>query len=393
MIIGDNYSATFIFISTNFAVWTHSSQLQAIMKKAKPNEISEIEPIQAPKPIILADIAARAGVAVSTVSRVMNGSTLVGAKKRKLVEAVAAEMGYMPPPMEKRKGIRKDTQPWMKHRVFKVILFGPYDSFWIINYAPIYSYALRGIENCMSSHDIKSSLGWAQTPEEFRKLLNEDGVDGFLVLNTGGDPLPREIDSFPAVAFMGYRDGNVCDRVLPDNERTGALAAEYLHSKGCELSVAIGGKTPVYERRIRAFRSYLTEKGVTPVGISHASIELGGSRMHQANKAAVREALRGVLADHRKPIGIFCVADIVTPVVYAVIAEAGLRVGHDVHVISCNNERPYLDPLDPEPAVIDTRASYIGSRAVRQLMSRLECPSDPYVKILVEPQLILSDER
>lgn len=363
------------------------------MKRPTLNPSTENEDIRSSKPIILADIAARAGVAVSTVSRVMNGSTLVAAKKRKLVEAVAAEMGYQAPPMEKRKGIRKDTQPWLKHRVFKVILFGPYDSFWIINYAPIYSYALRGIENCMSSHDIKSSLGWAQTREEFLKLLKEDGVDGFLVLNTGGDPLPREIDSFPAVAFMGYRDGNVCDRVLPDNERTGALAAEYLHSKGCKLSVAIGGKTPVYERRIRSFRSYLTEKGVTPVGISHASIELGGSRMHQANKAAVREALSGVLADSSKPIGIFCVADIVTPVVYAVIAEAGLRVGHDVHVISCNNERPYLDPLDPEPAVIDTRASYIGSRAVRQLMSRLECPSDPYVKILVEPQLIRPDER
>jgi LacI family transcriptional regulator len=358
------------------------------MQKSPSNESP-----QPSKPLILADVAARAGVAVSTVSRVMNGSPLVAAKKRKLVEAVAAEMGYKPPPIEKRKGIRKDPQPWMKHRVFKVILFGPYDSFWIINYAPIYSYVLSGIETSMSSHGIKSSQGWAQTPEQLLKLLNEDGVDGFLVLNTGGDPLPREVDSFPAVAFMGYRDGNACDRVLPDNERAGLLAAEYLHSKGCSLCVVIGGKTRVYERRIRAFRSYLTAKGTAPVEIIHESIEVGGSRMHQANKAAIAEALSGLLGKEGVPIGIFCVADILTPAVYAIVSEAGLRIGHDVHVVTCNNERPYLNPLDPEPAVIDIQATYIGRRAVRQLMNRLESPSEPYVKILVEPKLILPDEH
>ena len=346
----------------------------------------------AKKPVILADVAARAGVAVSTVSRVMNGSSLVAAKKRKLVEAIAAEMGYQPPPMDKRKGVRKDLQPWMKHRVFKVVLYGPYDSFWITNHAPIYSYALRGAEDCMGTHGIRSSQGWAETSGRFLKLLREDGVDGFLVLNTGHDPLPHEIDSFPAVAFMGYRDGNACDRVLPDNERAGSLAAEYLHSKGCGLCLAIGGSGAVYGRRIRAFRAYLADRGVESMDMIDESIVRGGSNMHQANKAAVSAGLAKILPGAPRPFGIFCVADIVMPVVYQVLAGAGLEIGRDVHVIGCNNERPYLDPLHPVPAVIDTQAGHVGRRAVRQLMNRLESPSDPYVKILVEPKLILPDE-
>jgi DNA-binding LacI/PurR family transcriptional regulator len=62
-----------------------------------------------------------------------------------------------------------------------------------------------------------------------------------------------------------------------------------------------------------------------------------------------------------------------------------------VHVVSCNNERPYLDQLHPQPAVIDIRADFIGRRAVRQLMHRLECSAEPHERILVEPSLIVPE--
>jgi len=343
------------------------------------------------RPIIMADIAARAGVAVSTVSRVINRSPLVAPAKRKEIEAIIASMGYEPSPLEKRKGIRKDPWPWIKHRMFKVVLYGQYDVFWITNYAPIYSYALHGIEVSLGDHQFRRLMDRAETPEALKTLLARGGTDGFLLLNTGHDPLPEVVNDYPVVTFMGAHDHLSCDRVMPDAEQAGTLAAEYLISKGCKYCVAVGGGGAIYRKRTRAFRETLAAAGIEAVEILDGSIERGGANMHQANRKTVSSRVRPLLTKAARPIGIFSVADIVTPVLYAEMNEAGFKIGKNLHVVSCNNERPYLDPLHPEPAVIDIQAEYIGRRAVHQLLRRLEKPDAPHEKILIEPKLIHPD--
>ena len=118
----------------------------------------------------------------------------------------------------------------------------------------------------------------------------------------------------------------------------------------------------------------------------------GGPRMHQANREVIANRLLPILLKFKQPIGLFSVADIITPMLYSALAEIGLKVGKDVYVVSCNNERPLLDALYPAPAVVDIRAEFIGRRAVQQVMRRLEVPNDPRETIRVEPSLILPEE-
>jgi DNA-binding LacI/PurR family transcriptional regulator len=326
---------------------------------------------------------------VSTVSRVINGSTLVAAKKRKLVEAVIDEMGYTPAPMEKRKGVRKDFTPWIKHRVFKIVLFGPFDLFWITNYAPVYSYALHGIDEALRAHEFQRPIERAESPEQLMRILKANDADGYLILNTHHEPLPAAISDYPAVAFMGAHEHLSCDRVMTDPEQAGRLAAHYLHSKGCRLCLAIGGDTGIYRKRINAFTQVLLDLGVECIEVIESSLVRGGIRMHQVNRQTLGNRLSPLIGAAGKPVGVFSVADILTPVLYQELTACGLKIGEDTYVVSCNGERPYLDALHPQPAVIDINGEYLGKRAVQLLMKRLEAPRNPHEKVTIAPKLIL----
>lgn len=336
----------------------------------------------------LADVAREAGVAVSTVSRVVNGSSLVSPELREQVEEVIKRIGYKPVPKEKRKGIRKNPRPWLKHRFVKVVIHGPYDAFWITNYAPVYSYALHGIEEQLGQYDLRRSIERSESPAQLLDLMQQGGADGFLILNTSKERLPDAIAKHPVVTFMGLHADLSCDRVVPDSAQAGVLAAEYLHAQGCRVCVALGEDRPLYHERTDAFRGRLESHGVETKSMLNSAMVRGGERMHQVNRAAVAESLSPLLANAARPLGIFSLADIVTPALYAELEKSGMRVGRDVHVVSCNNERPYLDQLVPLPAVIDTRAGYIGRRSVDQLMRRLEFPRAPYEQIRVQPTLL-----
>lgn len=341
--------------------------------------------------IRLADVAARAGVAVSTVSRVVNGSPLVSAEARRRIEQIIEALGYRPAPIEKRKGVVKAPWPWLKHRLFKTVLVGPYDLLWITNYAPIYSYALHGVDDQVRRFQLQHTVDRAETDSALIKMLKQGGADGFLVLNTGSKPLPSEIGAYPVVVFMGSHIHLACDRVVPNSRAAGYLAADYLRGKGCSVGIAIGGSSPVYRERTDAFRARLAEHGIASAEMQDAAIIRGGPRVHQANRAVLLKHLNPLLAGKPKPIGVFSITDIVTPAIYAGLEAAGLRIGTDVHVVSCNNERPYLDQLQPQPAVIDTHADHIGRRAARLLLHRLEVLAEPREKILIEPSLVVPE--
>ena len=339
----------------------------------------------------MSDVAEKAGVAVSTVSRVINRSPLVAAARRKEIEAIIKELGYAPSAPEKRKGVRKDPTPWIKHQMVKTILFGDYDLSWITNYAPIYAYALHGIEESLRSHGFGRSVEPVATAEELIQLLNQGGADGFLILNTGQTPLPKAIVNYPVVALLGRHDYLTCDRVTTDANFAGRLAAEYLLEKGCRHFIAISGETPVYRARVRAFCDCLDSSNQRVIDVHEQNIERGRPHSHRANCELITERLRPNLTGVPKPLGIFSSSDMITSAIYLELARSELKIGEDVHVVSCNNERPYIESLHPFPAAIDVRANYIGRRAVEQLLRRLEYPDAPPECVNILPMLLSSE--
>ena len=57
-----------------------------------------------------------------------------------------------------------------------------------------------------------------------------------------------------------------------------------------------------------------------------------------------------------------------------------------MHLISCNNEMPYLNRLRPAPATLDIRAESIGRRGIEQLIWRLDNANvQERIRKMVEP--------
>jgi DNA-binding LacI/PurR family transcriptional regulator len=72
--------------------------------------------------------------------------------------------------------------------------------------------------------------------------------------------------------------------------------------------------------------------------------------------------------------------------------RAGIVVGRDLTIISCDNERVRLSALSPRPHSIDLRSEEIGRTAVRTLLSRITNPNMPRANVLIHPSLDESDD-
>lgn len=355
------------------------------MKRAKNTEPAK----SANAPLTLADVAIRAGVSVSTASRVANGSPLVNPKKLAAVRKVMTEMGYEPLPLERRRGARKPQETPDKKQSVMIVLVGELGLNWITDYAPVYAYALNGVEQALAELKINRTIERVSTIEDFHAMVREGGCDGFLVLDTTGRGAFLELPTSAAVvAFMGIHDDSPFDRVAPDHHLAGELAARYLLKRACGGFAVLGGRSPIYDRRVEAFTTTIRKSGAEAIDLWAPDVMRRGPQMHQVMAELVEPLVDSLVARKERPLGLFLTMDVLAPCVYAELARVGMIVGRDIHVVTCNNERPYLNVLHPQPAVIDVRAAEIGRRAVLQLLQRKQFPNETPVGVLIPPQLV-----
>jgi DNA-binding LacI/PurR family transcriptional regulator len=90
-----------------------------------------------------------------------------------------------------------------------------------------------------------------------------------------------------------------------------------------------------------------------------------------------------------RPDGLFVSQDVEAIGLYPMLVQRGIRPGTDVQIISCNNEQSGLAMLSPRPATIDLGTDQIGRWAVTRLVNRIARPSEPPIRMLIAPKLVL----
>jgi LacI family transcriptional regulator len=90
-----------------------------------------------------------------------------------------------------------------------------------------------------------------------------------------------------------------------------------------------------------------------------------------------------------RPDGLFVSQDVEAIGLYPMLVQRGIRPGRDVQVISCNNEQSGLAMLSPRPATIDLGTDQIGRWAVTRLVNRIARPSEPPIRMLIAPRLVV----
>lgn len=348
------------------------------------------------------EVARVAGVSTATVSRVLNNLPGVRAETVAQVRAAVDELNYTR--LRTRSARKRATGPngrtaKLRSGSIAVLTLGQHGQIW--HERPVMASVLSGIQRGCNVNELRLMLGEMDDPFKPSPLLVDRQVDGAVVFMSSWMPLNQYESIFqsmqrhcPVVWAMGMEmTVNGVDHVAPDNVGIGFLAFNHLHGLGCRRPafVTADPSWPLMRLRGQSFLNSAFDAGLSPevyaVTTDPRVAEPYGRRVVTAERLA--DLVAQLAAADPRPDGIFVGNDHTTSSVFPLLAQLGLRVGQDLHVVSCDNEEARLSALHPRPASIDIGGDEIGYRCVNRLLNRIERPNGPPLIIQVAPRMKL----
>lgn len=281
------------------------------------------------------DVAKRAGVSPSTVSRVIADHPRISQATKERVRAVMRELNYQPNAAA-RSLARQRTQ------TIGVALSRAMDAA-LAN--PFFPEVLRGIGAAAQQARYSLTLTTATTYEEESRqcieLLTQRRVDGLVVLASHiNDPLIDWLAEHPyPFVVLGRVPGRDVPHVNNDNVAAAREATEHLLQQGHRRIAFLGGTLDyvVTVDRLDGYQQALEEAGQRVVSELVVTTDFS---YEQANAAAL-----SLLAEER-PTAVVAIDDGAALGVLAAARELGLRVPEDVSVVGFNDSPvcPHVAP-------------------------------------------------
>ena len=307
------------------------------------------------------DIAAEAGVSITTVSRVLRGNGSVSAETKKKVEAAIARHNYRPSAIAQGMTSKKTYTLGM----ILPKLLNP-------NYAMLFTGA--NDEARRNGHLI-SLFPWSSISDERPALsFASRRLDGLIVcveylspeLNKRLLTTLRELRQYMQIVLIGcvpsYYNFPTISYSMAEIMRQ---AVSYLVGLGHERIAFIGGteQDRDEQRRDVGYMEGLKEAHLPCI----ASYRVFCKGTAEAGEAALDEMLSSLLPAYW-PTAVIALNDLVAMGCMAAARKRGLRLPEDLSVLGCDNLfcAPYLSPALTS---IDMRQQELGADAVKLLLS------------------------
>jgi len=303
------------------------------------------------------DIAQRAGVSASTVSRVLNmDATLsVADETRENIFCVAEELEYIP---RKTKKV-KETET----KEFTIVYWYEYEQ--EID-DPYYLSIRLAMEQKAEEYGYRVQL---ISPKSLGKI-NPDTV-GVLVLGRLDDiELKTLKEQYDNVIIIDNTFGlKGFDYVGSDLTAATTGAMQYLYDLGHRRIAHLGGRlVPLqsekgfFDSRDVAYASFMRERGIYDEGLVY---DCGAYTTRNAYKK-----LTEVLEQKEdRPTAIFISNDSMAIGAYRAIAEKGLRIPEDISIVGFNDQ-PNARYMMPPLTTVQIQTKYIGYAAVDLLIGK-----------------------
>lgn len=277
------------------------------------------------KKVGIREIAETAGVAMSTVSHVLNGTASISDEVRERVLQVAREMGYL---------ARRQAKGAIA-TLSKVMLAAPADALphndlnlvsWTILSSLSRECEDRGIQ--VSPY----SLAEGTPPSELVAAARAAGVDGLILLNDDEEPLLAAVadSGIPTVLINGEDANMLVDSVTPGNRFAAQKATRRLIELGHrEIRHLTFSERKTVRRRHDGFLDALAEAGI---GGGEACVLVAKSFEPARAEERIAQWLREE-GGPGKVTAIFCAADNLAFGAIRALREAGYRVPEDISVM------------------------------------------------------------
>lgn len=314
------------------------------------------------KPVTIADVAALAGVSISTVSKALNQRGQLRPETRDRVLAAAGQLGFSPSPL---------ARGLLTGRSYTVGLITT-DSFGRFT-IPV----MLGAEDALGEGQMSVLLcdgrGDPIREQHYVRTLLSRKVDGVIVTGRRTDPRPPIASGLPVpvVYVMTQSQDPAEASFVPDDAGGGALAVRHLVTSGRTRIAHVTGPQRFLAARQRAAGA---QHALEAAGLPLA----GGQVFHgEWNEAWGRHAAHAVLHHEPAADAIFCGSDQIARGVCDALREAGRRVPDDIALVGYDNWEVFAEANRPPLTTVDMCLAELGQLAARTLLAHIAGEPSP----------------
>ncbi|MGM0603943.1 MAG: LacI family DNA-binding transcriptional regulator [Bacillota bacterium] len=268
--------------------------------------------------VTIKDIARKAGVSVTTVSRVINNKPDVSSDTKKKVEKIIDETNYQPNTIARGLVLQKS---------YTIGLIIPDIS------NPFFPEVARGIEDELRKEGYSVIFCNTDNRKTWEKesidLLRSKQVDGMILslsYENCGEIFKLEKEGFPVVQLDRLVEGSSVPSIAIDNTESAYTAAEYLISRGHKKIAHITGDLDTNTGRCRAegFKRALQDYNINLPDKFYVKGDYSRSSGYYSMKK--------ILQSDELPTAVFTGNDLMAMGVYEAIFDAGLEIPDDISV-------------------------------------------------------------
>jgi len=271
--------------------------------------------------ITLKDVAKRAGVSRSAVSRTFTEGASVSGKTRAKVERAAAELGYSPNALASSLTTGRTKLIGLVSNNFHNPLF-----------LEVFDLFTRGLQE-RGLRPLLVNLSEETDPANSIRMMRQYSVDGVIVASSTLPPSFAEAFRHAGVpvvhSFGRYTTSPDVHVVGIDNIACGRMAAETLVARGYRRLAFMGGPegaTSTQDRAHGFFSALAEHPGVT------ATVSYASAYSFDAGRVEMTKLLMSNPAE-----AYFCGDDVLSVGALSAVQEAGLSVPGDIGLIGLND--------------------------------------------------------
>ncbi len=313
----------------------------------------------------LKKIAEKAGVSISTVSRVINGKSTKAASKevQERIFKIAREFEYSPNKFAQ--GLKQKNE--REHDSGKILgcIFGRVSS---SENDPFFSILARAIEKevIKKGYTMKYSFTSSEVSDEkkVKHLLRDSNLDGVFVLGrleqNYYDLIRKECKH---MVYTGLNSIDpVYDQVIVDGYQAAMTAVHYLYQQGHRKIGYIGEKSN--ETRYKGYYDALMELDLIPEKKNISLTKLSADSGYLAVKAMMEKGVQDATA-------YFCANDLTAIGAIKAMNEEGILIPSEVSIIGIDDIDTAM-LISPSLTTIHIPLEEMGKTAAKLLLDRME---------------------
>lgn len=269
--------------------------------------------------ITIKDIAERANVSISTVSRVLNNKEDVNDNTRKKIKKIIDDLGYNPSGIARGLALKKTNT---------IGLIIPN----ITN--PFFPEVAKGVES--RAEELGYSVILYDTDNNLNKerkaldLMKKNQVDGIVLSfnSSNKNLINKSFDEKLPIVQIDRKIKNIkCPSVLIDNFYSGYIAAKYLINRGHSKIAHITGRKDIINsvERLRGYKKAFEESNLK----FNNNYIINGEQTIKSGYHKMNE----LLSMKQIPTAVFVANDLMAIGAYEAIFDKGMNIPEDISII------------------------------------------------------------